>query len=101
MAFEEQVARGIALLDQKVPGWRDWIDLDRLDMRSVLYEPGEGCGCILAQLYGDYDDGLYALELDDTPVEPYGFDTSGDRNKPGYAALTNAWKRALTRDGAS
>lgn len=39
----ELVARGAALLDSKLPGWADQIDLDTLEMAS-------GCRCVLGQL---------------------------------------------------
>ncbi len=44
-----RVARGIALLDERIPGWRDRIDAARLDMREGARHPN-GCGCIGAQL---------------------------------------------------
>ncbi len=90
MAFEEEVARGIALLDQKIPGWRQHVDADRLDMR-VAERRENGC-CILAQLYGEYLAGLEVIGLDGEDDSPYGFD---DADAADYPALTNAWKRAL------
>ena len=49
--IEVRVARGAALLDEKLPGWADRIDLDRLDL-------GSPCRCILGQTWdeGRYDD---------------------------------------------
>jgi hypothetical protein len=54
-APDVRVARGVALLDKRVPRWRDWIDADRLDVQSPR--------CILGQLYGAYIDGHIALGL--------------------------------------
>jgi hypothetical protein len=96
VAFETEVARGIALLDEKVPGWRELIDLDRLDM-EMAERRENGCCCILAQLYGGYIAGLEAIGLDDEEDSPYGFDDIDDAD---YPALTDAWRRALTPDGA-
>ena len=33
--FDEQVARGAAVLDERVPGWESLVDLDALDLRCV------------------------------------------------------------------
>ena len=90
MAFEAEVARGIALLDQKIPGWRQHVDVDRLDM-EMAERRENACGCILAQLYGEYIAGLEAIGLDDEEDSPYGFDADA----ADYPALTAAWKRAL------
>lgn len=59
MAYEQQIAKGVALLDEKVPGWLDRVDSDLLDMRAVDFPVPEeedaefgraGCGCVLSQL---------------------------------------------------
>jgi len=42
--FEEQIAKGAALLDEKWPGWENVISLDTLDI-------GSSCDCIIGQLY--------------------------------------------------
>ena len=47
--LEARVARGVALLDERIPGWRDRIDLTQLDMCEGARLPN-GCGCIGAQL---------------------------------------------------
>jgi len=43
-----RVGRGMALLDERVPGWVDRIDVDRLDVSH----PGD---CPLGQLFGSYE----------------------------------------------
>jgi hypothetical protein len=54
MPYEQQIAKGVALLDEKMPGWWKRIDLDHLNMAVCeTYFRGD-CGCVLAQL--DYDD---------------------------------------------
>lgn len=81
--LDAKVARGIALLDDRMPGWRQRIDLDLLDMSSCDF-------CILGQLFGDYDDGFVALGLDRGC--PYGFDDEDED----YLELARTWDRALT-----
>jgi len=49
-----RVARGMAVLDERMPGWDALIDLDLLDLDEGVHDPQESeCGCVLAQL--DYD----------------------------------------------
>lgn len=53
----DRVRAGMALLDRLLvgrPGWRDDLDVDRLDM-------GDPWDCVLGQLYGTYADGLRML----------------------------------------
>lgn len=51
---ESRVRRGAALLDERLPGWADRIDLDRLNMRH--------CGrCVLGQLHSDFFKGTEAI----------------------------------------
>lgn len=66
--FEERVARGIRLLNQVRPGWRDeisWVDL-------VMEWPQD---CILGQLYGGFNAAVNRLSLNDKAFH-YGFDLS-------------------------
>lgn len=49
MDAKTAVAKGVALLDEKVPGWRDRIDWGALAMCDSDY-------CILGQLFSDVDD---------------------------------------------
>lgn len=53
-AFREEAARGARLLDRKVPGWADKIDLARFSMRHTRND-------VLGQLFGTYLTGLDAL----------------------------------------
>lgn len=57
MTFEEVVA----LLDQRVPGWVDRIDVDRLNQDSLS-------DCILGQLFGVFERGKRALGADSSWV---------------------------------
>lgn len=48
--YEQDVARGVATLDDVLPGWRDRVDVTRLDVASV-------CDCVVGQALGvdDHD----------------------------------------------
>lgn len=47
--FKENVARGVALLDEKKPGWYKQIDVKKLHLSSCT-------DCVLGQLYGSEAD---------------------------------------------
>lgn len=88
MAYETEVARGTALLDEKVPGWRERISLDRFSIT--------GCWeCILGQLYGGYGEALRVLGFEDGG-EACGFIWSEGADD--YEELEAAWRRALAGD---
>lgn len=53
----ERVAKGAAFLDERQPGWRDHIEIMRLDMRS-------GCDCVLGQLDDRKTEAGWGLTLD-------------------------------------
>jgi hypothetical protein len=100
VSFEAEVQQGIALLDEQAPDWRGKIDLDRLDMRQTGWKLAEGgCGCILAHVFGSYWIGIEELGFRGTEDVPYGFDTTAETGWD-YVGLTDAWKQALTPDGA-
>lgn len=75
------IARGVALLNEKEPGWYNHIDVDRLDMAQGLFlrdiDPSEpsGCGCVLAQFdargrdRGRYSTAFYRLHIEDRSAE--------------------------------
>jgi hypothetical protein len=88
----DAVARGAALLDEKVPDWREHITIDQLDM-------GDCALCVLGQCFGDFVDGLEELGIDDDDARPgsyYGFDRLGTR-ADAYERLTAAWREELAR----
>jgi hypothetical protein len=58
MNAQESVGRGAALLDEKFPGWRHKINVEKLYM-------GNGYECILGQLYGSDTQGIKELGLGD------------------------------------
>jgi hypothetical protein len=96
-AVAERVARGTALLDERMPGWDKRIDLAALNISSA-------CGCILGQLHGSFREGLF--EYADTLLPDglsaadhcYGFVWAarpGEDANEEVAALTAEWKRVI------
>lgn len=85
------VDRGIALLDEKKPGWRDEVDVDRL---SII----NGFDCVLGQLYGGYYTGLKIVApadwTDDWDVR-HGFVGETLEDTLDLAAI---WKQRLDRE---
>lgn len=99
----ERVARGAALLDEKLPGWDKDINLDRLDLSS-------SCRCVVGQLFvsnrlarvarllGEtltpYAGGLITLGLGlDGEDYDYGFDKADEAGN--YELLTAEWERLI------
>lgn len=56
--LEARVEKGIACLNEEVPGWYNMIDLDQFNI-------GESCNCVLGQLFGSYPKGIRVLQLSD------------------------------------
>jgi hypothetical protein len=87
----ERVAKGAALLDEKIPGWADRIDLHRFYIGST-------CDCVLGQLHdGSYTDGMYALTRD---TEDHGFMWTASPADAGaeeaeIAELETEWRRVI------
>lgn len=81
---DERVRAGMALLDERVPGWRDRVNRRRLDLSSMRK-------CPLGQIYGSFATALDVLHI------------AGMSNRYGFlhdsqvssGRLTSAWKRAL------
>lgn len=104
--FEAQIARGVAVLDAKVPGWRDRVRADILNMES----PSR---CILGQVragYGGYW-GESSSALVGVPhstsfnrhngdLAPFGFslDTTGAKDRSDdWDQLTAEWRAELAK----
>jgi len=103
---EQRVARGVALLDERVPDWRERIDIGRLDML-------DGNACIVGQIQHSLDPedwspwhhGLERLLLEENSSEPHDhgfiteqndapFDHWADRDAT--VALRDLWIKAIT-----
>ncbi len=68
MYKELEVRRGIMLLDEKAPEWREKFDPETLDMLYIG-------GCVLYQVFGGFTEGLEALGINYGGLEfDYGFD---------------------------
>lgn len=98
----DAVARGVALLDEKVPGWRDRLSPNYLNM-------GDCEDCILGQMYGWYEDGLAMVGLSDDPDPwlagrfglclPSRSETTQETTSR-YEVLTRAWREAIAGGAA-
>ncbi len=105
MRFAKEIANGIALLDEKRPGWEKDVDPRVLDMR--LSSMHSGCGCVLAQVYGHVDYGMRALGLRGSccgyEASQHGFCVSlrEDFGDSSYARLTDEWRAAITAKRAA
>lgn len=104
--YAARVAKGVALLDDKRPGWERELDLGTLDIASST-------SCVTAQLGGerDYFVGMRQLELtegNDGTYVAYGFnvencerDCFGPNDddcpmRPVYAILNSLWRDVVT-----
>lgn len=74
----ERVSAGIALLDEKKPGWASLVDLESLDMASTSW-------CILGQVFDGYTIACDFLGISHTKIPGYrdmqarcGFDASAE-----------------------
>jgi hypothetical protein len=107
MTIADLIAAGMAVLDQRAPGWLDRIDLERLDMAFGVHEPSPGsCGCVLAQVdaqtkqsgVGHYIDARIRLIGDDADANGFewavdhGFNSDGDVD---FEELTEAWRQVI------
>lgn len=62
-----EIRRGVEILDERGPeGWRERIDLDRLNIAQAR-------DCILGQCFGMYADGREAMNLTHAEVRDCGF----------------------------
>jgi hypothetical protein len=88
---KERVARGVALLDERVPGWRKRIDLSAFNFESLE------C-CVLGQLYGGWGRGVRALfnAYDGTAAKLHGFDSAAGMVREEMPQFHDEWVRVLT-----
>ena len=91
----DKVAKGAALLDNKVPGWRNRVNAEILDQ-------SDGEKCVLGQLYGVYFRGIESLHIDIADAADYGFNaTSGGVSwTKENRELTGIWKALLSTPAA-
>lgn len=86
----ERVTKGIQLLDKHFvgPSWARRISTLMLDM-------SDDNGCILGQLFGDFETGQIALSCTDT-AEDYGF-LADTKNGVTNRELSNEWVKRIGR----
>src|SRR6266536_5620391 len=91
-AVSRQVARGAALLDEKIPGWAERIDLARLQMNSCH-------DCVIGQLFPvesdwvtPYGRGMEALGVWHLRGDARGHGVDGEDAD----ALNAEWRRVIT-----
>jgi hypothetical protein len=83
---KERVLRGLDLLQEKYgPGWEEMIIPADLEM-------ADGSVCVLGQVYGDYEDGLEELGLQNGLR--HGF-VEDEREGVSYADLNAAWSEVF------
>ena len=85
-----RIARGIALLDEKKPGWCNTIDLARLDI-------DDGHQCVLGQVFGTYSAGvdLFWGEEWVEQVSRHAFLRIGTEYCETDVGLTRSWRKAI------
>lgn len=89
---DTRIEQGMALLDEKVPGWEYRLDLRTLDVNSCTQ-------CVVGQLFGIHNSDLLYLGYQALGVESprqYGFSLDWDLSyRATYGGLNRAWKRKI------
>lgn len=87
------VKKGMALLDQYEPGWRNAIKVEYLDVATTDR-------CVLGQVYGSFSIGLQTLS-NKTGVSvdsvAHGFAIDAVTSADPYKVLTDDWKKAIRK----
>jgi hypothetical protein len=103
--YAERIERGAALLDERAPGWRQRIDLEKLELSSCTT-------CVLGQVAGSTDpwgwrEVRLGFGLDYSAAEDHGFsltdseylaiadDIEDVNDVRAYRSLTDAWKQYI------
>lgn len=87
----ERVRRGMKLLDEHMPGWKDKLNVQQLDMSSSY-------ACVLGQLYKSLLNGRQALKLSQwVDVVNNGFGVSMSDQYRGNE-LTTVWVEEIQKD---
>lgn len=91
MTIIERVARGAALLDERVPGWETKINVRELRLGSCVH-------CVLGQLFSGFERGVDALGLL-VAASAYGFAFAGELGQWSLEdmALRAAWTAEIDR----
>jgi hypothetical protein len=93
--YEDQIARGVMELDERVSGWRGYVDTGTLNMKSFV-------SCVLGQIgnatgHYDYHGTMEHLEWTDNDGVVMGFTLPwverGDQHL--WDTLTREWRAVL------
>ena len=83
--------RGTGFLDARVPGWRDKINLKKLDLSSPQF-------CVLGEIYGYYSTGIDSLFSEGGNPCDYGFELpekrGAEKASTVYRRMTAEWRAA-------
>lgn len=91
MDLKGAAIKGALLLDEKAPGWRAKVNVDRLDMESR---------CVLDYVYGDYLQGIIILGLNAQAQCNFGFALAGlDDTDENWEELRDHWIEIINSDG--
>lgn len=103
--LKREVGRATIELDAAIPGWRDKIDLKRLNMDRGWHsiQPGSlTCGCVLAQLDPSLSlevDGYWGQTMDASGLsETEAFCNKRDSPK-WFDMVTDLWTREINQRG--
>jgi hypothetical protein len=83
--IEYRVAGGVAFLDERKPGWYNYILPWNLDMEQA-------CKCVLGHNFGDFWRALTQLDISFSDAEGLGFVASEDEN---WDTLEQAWLKVI------
>jgi hypothetical protein len=89
--YPNTIEGAVAVLNIARPGWREKIDVEKLDM-------GEWANCILGQVFGDYYKGF--KELFDSPASEYEWVSYGRDEVFGSRASIKAWIKFIEQGQA-
>jgi hypothetical protein len=88
----ERVARGVKLLDRRVPEWHKKVKSENLDISNDEE-------CVLGQIFGHYTTGFGKLVLESEEAVECGFYSQEsldlDLKAVEYRELTRCWKEVL------
>ena len=85
LVLDPRVERGAALLDKRMPGWAERIDLEMFVLADCKR-------CVLGQLGGHYWGGLDELKLSSRDGAEHGFDVYAPET---HDALEQDWRLAI------
>jgi len=88
-SVQERVEAGASFLDEVHPGWDKEINLAELNMKSSTR-------CILGQVYGLYNKGMYTLRITTPVSRDLGF-SAFPGTSSAYRLVTAEWKKLIKK----